>query len=85
MAVAILSLPSGIDFSEYIPEYKEIHEMHNTPSIRFSSDLPDTDGSKVLKIMHVDSNLNLEAMETSNASINMPQLGLLKRRKIIET
>ncbi|KAG5681039.1 hypothetical protein PVAND_010505 [Polypedilum vanderplanki] len=71
MAVAILSLPSGIDFSQYVPEYKE-----QTPAVHFASEITssrDEFASKTLKMMHIDSNLNLEGMVSSTTSITTPQ------------
>jgi hypothetical protein len=73
MAVAIMSLPSGIDFSQYIPEYKE-----SSTAVHFASEITnsrDELATKTMKMMHVDSNLNLEGMVSSTTSINAPQSG----------
>lgn len=74
MAVAILSLPFGVNFSQYVPEYKE----NNGTTVNFDSEIPsnnDTRTGKPMRIMHVDSNLNLEAMGSSSNSLNNPQNG----------
>lgn len=77
MSVAILSLPFGTNFSQYIPEYKE---NNNHAAVNFALDIGSNDdlrSGKPLRIMHVDSNLNLEAMGSSTNSINSPQIGKL--------
>lgn len=74
MAVAILSLPFGVNFSQYVPEYKE----NNGTFINFVTDIASNDdlrSGKPMRIMHVDSNLNLEAMGSSSNSLNIPQNG----------
>lgn len=76
MAVAILSLPNGLDFSEYSPQYKTTGLVHSH-SVNFSIDQSMDDLSvKPIKLMHVDSNLNLEGLGSSNSnSITIPQPG----------
>jgi hypothetical protein len=78
MAVAILSLPNGVDFSEYCPQYKT-NGMSHSHSINFSLGQSSDDllAVKPMKMMHVDSNLNLEGLGSSNSNsitIN-PQIG----------
>lgn len=79
MSVAILSMPNGIDFSEFIPLYK-----HNgTPqcdSVAISLSQSHEDLSpKPMKLMHMDSNLNLDGIESSNSnSYTIPQTGKIK-------
>lgn len=79
MAVAILSFPNGIDFSDYCPQYKSTGISHST-SINFNLGQSADDLSlKPMKIMHVDSNLNLEGLDTSNSnSFTIPQQGEIK-------
>lgn len=75
MAVAILGLPSGINFSQFIPEFQNSNQGH----VNYATDIGSNDdlrSGKPLRIMHVDSNLNLEAMGSSNNSLNVPQNGL---------
>lgn len=71
-AVAILSMPLGINFSQYIPEFKDITNGGGGV-VNYATDIGSTDdlnNKKPLKIMHVDSNLNLEAMGSSTNSLN---------------
>lgn len=78
MAVAILTLPKGIDFSEYSPQYKGsgVSGKINFGLERSTDDLSMGLTLKPIKIMHVDSNLNLEGLGTSNSnSIVIPQQG----------
>lgn len=81
MAVAILSLPSGVDFSDFFPQYKSPGLSHSQ-SMNFSLGRSTDDLTlKPMKIMHVDSNLNLEGMGSSNSnSIVIPQQGELKKK-----
>lgn len=77
MAVAILSLPYGVNFSQYVPEYKE---KETNGVVNYATDIGSNDDlttGKPLRIMHVDSNLNLEAMGSSTNSLNIPQSGKL--------
>lgn len=74
-AVALLSLPSGIDFSEYVPQYKETNNFLHSTSVNFSTDVEASPEIKTSRFMHVDSNLNLEGMVSSTSSINTPQKG----------
>lgn len=80
VAIAILRLPNGLDYSflkpEYIPAapYKNIATCYDNP-IAISNDNLSV---KPSKLMHVDSNLNLEAMDHSNSNGNSyttPQRG----------
>ena len=84
MAVAILSLPNGIDFSEYSPQYKTngILNGSNSPFVNFSlGQSTDNLSLKPVKFMHVDSNLNLEGLASSNSnSITIPQQGKFKSK-----
>lgn len=78
MAVAILSLPSGVDFSEYSPQYKSSGQPNgHSPFVNFAMDQSIENLSlKPMKFMHVDSNLNLEGLASSNStSITIPQQG----------
>lgn len=77
MAVAILSMPSGVDFSDFFPQYKGISHSHSMKSFgRSTDDL--TLSIKPLKLMHIDSNLNLEGLGSSNSnSITIPQPGTI--------
>lgn len=77
MAVAILSMPNGVDFSDYLPQYKGITHSHSMKSFgRSTDDL--TMSIKPLKLMHIDSNLNLEGLGGSNSnSITIPQPGTI--------
>lgn len=81
MAVAILSLPNGVDFSEYQPLYKSngVSANGQSPFVNFALDQAIANLSvKPMKLMHVDSNLNLEGYNTSNSnSITIPQQGKL--------
>lgn len=82
MAVAILSLPNGIDFSDYKPQYKNTGILTKSSSaINFNVNNTADDFLKLprpLKMMHVDSNLNLEGLSSSNSnSITIPQPGEL--------
>lgn len=85
MSVAILSLPNGVDFSEFFPQYRN-NGMSKSHSINFSLEQSRDDLSKEVlkpmhKMMHVDSNLNLEGMGSSNSnSITIPQPGKKCRR-----
>lgn len=76
MAVAILSLPTGIDFSEYSPQYKNIG-VSNTGHVNFAMERSHDDltpmGMKPIKLMHVDSNLNLEGLDSNSNSYVIPQ------------
>lgn len=77
MAVAILSCPCGVNFSEYVPEIKDNNNSALSTSINFATDLPspndDMRSGKPMRIMHVDSNLNLEAMGSSSNSLSVLQ------------
>lgn len=80
MAVAILSLPTGIDFSDYFPQYKssDSNGMSKSQSMNFCLDksVDDLSLKPIQKMMHIDSNLNLEGMTSSNSnSITIPQQG----------
>ncbi|KAL7038044.1 hypothetical protein ACKWTF_009435 [Chironomus riparius] len=72
-AVALLSLPSGIDFAQYVPQYKESNNFLHSTSVNFSTDVETSPEIKTSRFMHVDSNLNLEGMVSSTSSINTPQ------------
>lgn len=79
MAVAILRLPTGIDFSEYSPQYKNNGQVlgHTNFAVEHSNNDLAHLGVKQIKLMHVDSNLNLEGLGSSNNnSIVIPQQGL---------
>lgn len=74
MAVAILGLPMGVNFSQYIPEFKD----NNNGVVNYATDIGSNDdlrSGKPMRIMHVDSNLNLEAMGSSTNSLSVPQSG----------
>ena len=81
MAVAILSLPNGIDFSDYQPQYTKISGhpgLTHSASINFLAHSDNDLTVKPMKLMHVDSNLNLEGLSSSNSnSITIPQQGEL--------
>lgn len=76
MAVAILSLPTGLDFADYSPQYQTTG-LVNSHAVSFSLDQSMDDLSvKPLKLMHIDSNLNLAGLGSSNSnSITIPQQG----------
>lgn len=84
MAVAILRLPTGINFSEYSPRYENTGV---TQSVNFAFQHSNEElsfGLKPLKLMHVDSNLNLEGLETSNSnSFVIPQQGLIISKHVL--
>lgn len=77
MAVAIFRLPNGLDFSDLTPEYTSVHMDTNglTANSSFSNlnslTVSNDDLLKPSKLMHCDSNLNLEGMIThSNSNTN---------------
>lgn len=77
MSVAILSMPNGVDFSEFYPQYKgSLSKSQSMKSFgRSTDDL--TLSIKPMKLMHIDSNLNLEGLGSSNSnSITIPQPGM---------
>ena len=77
MSVAILSLPNGVDFSELCPQYKATGLSHSQSNFSLAQSSDDL-SLKPMKIMHVDSNLNLEGLGSSNSnSITIPQQGIL--------
>lgn len=77
MSVVILSLPNGVDFSEFCPQYK-VNGLSHSQSMSIIGQSTDDLSSKPMKIMHVDSNLNLEGLASSNSnSITNPQQGML--------
>ena len=82
MAVAIVRLPNGLDFSDLTPEYTSVHMDTNALTVNSSFSnfnsltISNDDLSlKPSKLMHCDSNLNLEGMMThSNTnSYTLPQ------------
>lgn len=82
MAVAIVRLPNGLDFSDLTPDYTSVHMDTNglTANSSFSNfnslTVSNDDLSlKPSKLMHCDSNMNLEGMMThSNTnSYTLPQ------------
>lgn len=79
VAIAILRLPNGLDFSFLSPNY-----IPAAPNNKIASyDNPVAISNEHLfvkpsKLMHVDSNLNLESMDQSNSNGNsytIPQKG----------
>uniref|UniRef100_A0A1I8P469 Bumetanide-sensitive sodium-(Potassium)-chloride cotransporter n=1 Tax=Stomoxys calcitrans TaxID=35570 RepID=A0A1I8P469_STOCA len=77
MGVAILRLPSGLDFSELNPEITDggsngLGHIHTANAKGFSNLLvpPSTAASDLL---HVDSNLNLAGMDSTYSSFTIPQ------------
>ena len=80
MAIAILRLPNGLDYSflkpEYIPAapYQNIATSYDNPIAVSNDNL----SVKPSKLMHVDSNFNLNGMDQSNSNGNSyttPQRG----------
>lgn len=83
MAVQILRLPTGIDFSHLECEIADSTPDSGTMSVNNSEfDLravaahPAAQKPRTPKLMHVDSNLNIDAMvgSSSNISITVPQI-----------
>jgi solute carrier family 12 (sodium/potassium/chloride transporter), member 2 len=68
VAVAILSLPNGTDFSEYFPEYNKISAPVSHVQSRVNFQLGQSQDDLTIKpkqLIHNDSNLNLEGMNSS--------------------
>lgn len=74
MSVALLCLPTGINFSSYVPKFKSSNNYENGTT--FDTDLgPKHElAVKTAKLMHIDSNLNLQGMGSSTSSLNSPQM-----------
>ncbi|XP_037815432.1 bumetanide-sensitive sodium-(potassium)-chloride cotransporter [Lucilia sericata] len=77
MGVAILRLPDGLDFSELNPEisYSGSNGLGhiNTANAKGFTNLLVPQGNAASELLHVDSNLNLAAMDSANSSLTVPQ------------
>ncbi|XP_075145555.1 sodium potassium chloride cotransporter [Haematobia irritans] len=77
MGVAILRLPSGLDFSELSPEisYDESNGLGhiNTANAKGFTNLLMPPANAASDLLHVDSNLNLAAMDSTHSTYTMPQ------------
>lgn len=66
MSVAILSMPNGIDFTECCPQFNKIAVISRNHSSNYLTQSSDSSIAKPLKIMHNDSNFNLEGRGSSD-------------------
>uniref|UniRef100_A0A1A9X1V7 Bumetanide-sensitive sodium-(Potassium)-chloride cotransporter n=1 Tax=Glossina brevipalpis TaxID=37001 RepID=A0A1A9X1V7_9MUSC len=78
MGVALLHLPTGIDFSDLNPEisYASIDNglSHiNTPNAKGFANLLMPPSNAAADLLHVDSNLNLAALDSPNSTSTIPQ------------
>ncbi|KAM7362982.1 sodium potassium chloride cotransporter [Cochliomyia hominivorax] len=77
MGVAILRLPDGLDFSELNPEisYSGSNGLGhiNTANAKGFTNLLVPQGNAASELLHVDSNLNLAGLDSTNNSLTAPQ------------
>lgn len=78
MGVALLHLPTGIDFSDLNPEisYASFDNglSHiNTPNAKGFANLLMPPSNAAADLLHVDSNLNLAALDSPNSTSTIPQ------------
>ncbi|XP_065355203.1 bumetanide-sensitive sodium-(potassium)-chloride cotransporter [Calliphora vicina] len=77
MGVVILRLPDGLDFSELNPEisYSGPNGLGhiNTANAMGFTNLLVPEGNTASDLLHVDSNLNLAAMDSVNSSLTVPE------------
>lgn len=77
MGVAILRLPDGLDFSNLNPEisYSGSNGLGhiNTANAKDFTNILVPQGNATSDLLHVDSNLNLAALDSTNSSYTLPQ------------
>lgn len=75
LAVAILKLPSGVDFSDIQIEIADVASMPSSAAVSTSSsftDLKAISKNPRLRLMHVDSNLHMDVMDSNPAPLPVP-------------